>query len=139
MNNSPNNKVVKKITDRLELGNKTFAREIPIDGTYGIVESLEECLDLSIYLAAKLVELEEREPAEYKSYNLIQQRVDRDDYNERAKDSSRSGNPSSRSGNPVSDIDNSQSKLNYTKKEESNSSPQSWTVDLQAIRGNSSE
>lgn len=61
MSQGSNAKVLKKITDRLELGNTTFKREIPIDGTYGMVESLEECLDLSIYLAAKLVELEERE------------------------------------------------------------------------------
>ena len=85
MSNGSNAKVLKKITDRLSLGDTTFQREIPIDGTYGLIESLEECLDLSIYLAAKLVELEEREPAEFKSYNLIQQRVDRDDYNEREK------------------------------------------------------
>ena len=61
MSKGSNAKVLKKITDRLELGNITFKREIPIDGTYGMVESLEECLDLSIYLAAKLVELEEHE------------------------------------------------------------------------------
>ena len=61
MSKGSNAKVLKKITDRLELGNITFKREIPIDGTYGMVESLEECLDLSIYLAAKLVELEEQE------------------------------------------------------------------------------
>jgi len=91
MSNGSNAKVLKKITDRLLLGNTTFQREIPIDGTYGLIESLEECLDLSIYLAAKLVELEEREPLEYKSYNLksrwkqLQQRVDRDEYNEREK------------------------------------------------------
>ena len=61
MSEGSNAKVLKKITDRLSLGNTTFQREIPIDGTYGLIESLEECLDLSIYLAAKLVELEERE------------------------------------------------------------------------------
>ena len=59
-----NLKVLQKIQSRLELGNTTFNREIPIDGTYGLIESLEECLDLAIYLAAKIVELEEKNAKE---------------------------------------------------------------------------
>jgi hypothetical protein len=37
---------------------------MPIDGTYGMIESLEECLDLSLYLAAKIIELRDREDAQ---------------------------------------------------------------------------
>jgi|TARA_Y100001951_G_C11198357_1_gene215640 hypothetical protein len=55
-----NEKVVEKIKHRINIGNVTFRREMPIDGTYGLQESLEECLDLAIYLAAKLVEIDEK-------------------------------------------------------------------------------
>ena len=59
-NTSNNEKVMDKIESRMNIGNIRFKREMPIDGTYGIKESLEECLDLAIYLAAKLVEIDER-------------------------------------------------------------------------------
>jgi hypothetical protein len=56
--NTGNNKVVLDLIDhRLQQGNEKFGREIPIDGTYDLVEALEEALDLAIYLSSKIVEL----------------------------------------------------------------------------------
>ena len=53
---SSNERIVRLIKSRIELGNKRFKRDMPVDGTYGMIESLEECLDLSLYLAAKIIE-----------------------------------------------------------------------------------
>lgn len=58
---SSNERIIRLIRSRVELGNKRFKRDMPIDGTYGMIESLEECLDLSLYLAAKIIELRDKE------------------------------------------------------------------------------
>ena len=59
--NIGNNKVVLDLIDRrLEQGNKKFGREIPVDGTYDLVDALEEALDLAIYLSSKIIELRNR-------------------------------------------------------------------------------
>lgn len=58
---SSNERIVRLIKSRIELGNKRFKRDMPVDGTYGMIESLEECLDLSLYLAAKIIELRDKE------------------------------------------------------------------------------
>ena len=58
---SSNERIVRLIKSRIELGNKRFKRDMPVDGTYGMIESLEECLDLSLYLAAKIIELMDKE------------------------------------------------------------------------------
>ena len=56
--NTGNNKVVLDLIDhRLQQGNEKFGREIPIDGTYDLVEALEEALDLAIYLSSKIIEI----------------------------------------------------------------------------------
>ena len=59
--NIGNNKVVLDLIDhRLEEGNKKFGREIPVDGTYDLVDALEEALDLAIYVSSKIIELRNR-------------------------------------------------------------------------------
>ena len=58
---SSNERIVRLIKSRIELVNKRFKRDMPVDGTYGMIESLEECLDLSLYLAAKIIELRDKE------------------------------------------------------------------------------
>ena len=58
---SSNERIVRLIKSRIELGNKRFKRDMPVDGTYGMIDSLEECLDLSLYLAAKIIELRDKE------------------------------------------------------------------------------
>jgi len=58
-----NNRIIRLIKNRLELGNKTFKKEMPTDGTYKMIESVEECLDLALYLAAKIIELKDKEDA----------------------------------------------------------------------------
>ena len=55
-----NAKVIQKIQERLETGNETFNKEMPVDGTYTIREAIEEALDLSIYLSAHLIYIEDR-------------------------------------------------------------------------------
>jgi len=42
---------------RLHEGNATFSREMPLDGTYKMSESVEEGVDLIIYLSGKHIEL----------------------------------------------------------------------------------
>ena len=60
-NNVGNNQIVLELIERharrLEQGNQTFGREIPIDATYDLVEALEEALDASLYLATKIIQI----------------------------------------------------------------------------------
>ena len=65
-----NNKILKLIEERLELGERKYGHEnIPSDGRDFVKESLEEALDCAVYLAAKLVELEDR-----KLINIIKEK-----------------------------------------------------------------
>ena len=41
---------------RMELGNMTFGKQMPLDGTYSLKDALEEALDLSIYVAGVVLE-----------------------------------------------------------------------------------
>ena len=61
---SSNDRIIRLLKNRIELGNKKFKKDMPIDGTYGMIDSLEECLDLSLYLAAKIIELRDKEDAQ---------------------------------------------------------------------------
>jgi hypothetical protein len=58
---SNNASVMALIRKRLNQGNRKFGREMPIDGTYRLQDALEEALDLSIYLSAKILELKAEE------------------------------------------------------------------------------
>jgi hypothetical protein len=53
-----NNKILKLIEQRLLIGEKKYGNENVInDGRNFLKESLEEALDCSVYLAARLLEL----------------------------------------------------------------------------------
>ena len=54
-----NERVMKKIQERFDLGAKKYQNQIPINtGRDYMKESLEEILDLIIYIATKLVEMD---------------------------------------------------------------------------------
>ena len=55
MNN--NNQVLAFIAQRLDWAKKKHGNEMPLDGTYDLVDALEEALDLSIYLAAQIIHI----------------------------------------------------------------------------------
>tara|TARA_X000001382_G_C3165187_1_gene177629 strand:+ start:230 stop:712 length:483 start_codon:yes stop_codon:yes gene_type:complete len=68
--NDTNNKVIDLIKGRLELGQKKYGGSIPIRGEGGrdnLKESIEEVLDLAVYLGATLLELEEERRKEKQS------------------------------------------------------------------------
>jgi hypothetical protein len=53
-----NSEIQKLIAERLEKGRQTYGHELlPNAGYDWVQEALEEALDLSIYLSAKLVEI----------------------------------------------------------------------------------
>ena len=57
-----NKKILKLIEQRLLLGEKKYGHQNVInDGRDFLKESLEEALDCSVYLAARLLELDEKE------------------------------------------------------------------------------
>ena len=57
-----NKKILKLIEQRLLIGEKKYGNENVInDGRDFVKESLEEALDCSVYLAARLLELDEKE------------------------------------------------------------------------------
>ena len=57
-----NNKILQLIEQRLLIGEKKYGNENVInDGRDFLKESLEEALDCSVYLAARLLELDEKE------------------------------------------------------------------------------
>ena len=57
-----NKKILKLIEQRLLIGEKKYGHQNVInDGRDFIKESLEEALDCSVYLAARLLELDEKE------------------------------------------------------------------------------
>jgi hypothetical protein len=56
-----NDRVLALLRSRLELGQKKYGQDIPIQGENGrnnLKESIEESLDLSVYLTATLLELD---------------------------------------------------------------------------------
>ena len=56
-----NEKVVKLIADRLEVGQKKYGQDMQLrDGRDMIQESLEELLDACVYIATELIKLKER-------------------------------------------------------------------------------
>lgn len=53
--------IIKLIEDRLEMGKKQYGHELLENSGYDWVkEALEEALDLSIYVAARLVEIKKK-------------------------------------------------------------------------------
>jgi len=57
-----NKKILKLIEQRLLIGEKKYGHQNVInDGRDFLKESLEEALDCSVYLAARLLELDEKE------------------------------------------------------------------------------
>ena len=57
-----NKKILKLIEQRLLVGEKKYGHQNVInDGRDFLKESLEEALDCSVYLAARLLELDEKE------------------------------------------------------------------------------
>ena len=58
----PNEKVLNLVKERLELGQKKYGQDIPLKGEGGrdnLKESVEEILDLTVYLGAVLLEVKE--------------------------------------------------------------------------------
>jgi hypothetical protein len=59
---SVNDKILKLIKNRLEIGERKYGNQnIISNGRNFIQESLEEALDCSVYLAGKLIEISEKE------------------------------------------------------------------------------
>ena len=53
-----NDEIIKLISERLELGAKKYGKpNMEKDGRCFVTEALEEALDLSVYLAARLIEI----------------------------------------------------------------------------------
>ena len=58
---SMNERILKMIQERLEEGERKYGHEnVETDGRDFIVESLEEILDCSVYIAAKLIEIQSK-------------------------------------------------------------------------------
>ena len=58
---SMNERILKMIQERLEEGERKYGHEnVETDGRDFIVEALEEILDCSVYVAAKLIEIQTR-------------------------------------------------------------------------------
>ena len=56
-----NKKILKLIEERLLIGEQKYGNEnVATDGRDFVKESLEEALDCCVYLAAKIVEIDER-------------------------------------------------------------------------------
>jgi len=63
----PNDKVLNLVKERLELGQKKYGQDIPLKGEGGrdnLKESVEEILDLTVYLGAVLLEVKENRDKE---------------------------------------------------------------------------
>ena len=55
-----NQKILKLVEERLEEGKRKYGHEnVETDGRNFVVEALEEILDCCVYVAAKLVEIQE--------------------------------------------------------------------------------
>jgi|TARA_Y100000296_G_scaffold12934_1_gene14997 hypothetical protein len=51
-----NSQLLNLFSKRMELGNMTFGKQVPLDGTYSLKDALEEALDLSIYVGGVVLE-----------------------------------------------------------------------------------
>ena len=51
-----NSQLIDLFSKRMELGNMTFGKQMPLDGTYNLKDALEEALDLSIYVGGVVLE-----------------------------------------------------------------------------------
>ena len=51
-----NSQLIHLISKRMEIGNMTFGKQMPLDGTYSLKDALEEALDLSIYVGGVVLE-----------------------------------------------------------------------------------
>ena len=51
-----NSQLIHLLSKRMEIGNMTFGKQMPLDGTYSLKDALEEALDLSIYVAGVVLE-----------------------------------------------------------------------------------
>ena len=63
----PNDKVLNLVKERLKLGQKKYGQDIPLKGEGGrdnLKESVEEILDLTVYLGAVLLEVKENRDKE---------------------------------------------------------------------------
>lgn len=59
-----NQRVLELVKERLELGQKRYGQDIPLAGEGGrdnLKESIEEALDLVVYLTATLLEIYDKE------------------------------------------------------------------------------
>ena len=62
-----NERVLKFVKDRLDLGQSKYKQAIPLNGEGGrnnLKESLDEMFDLVVYLAAEILEMEDRKKKE---------------------------------------------------------------------------
>jgi len=51
-----------KIQNQLDKGAVTYGKEVPLDGSRNhLLDALEEVLDCSVYIAAKIVEIKQME------------------------------------------------------------------------------
>jgi len=67
-----NNKIIKLIEKRLLIGEKKYGHEnVASDGRDFEKEALEEALDCAVYLAAKLIEINDK-----KLINIIKEKKD---------------------------------------------------------------
>lgn len=60
---STNARVLALLKDRIEMGQKKYGQDIPVNGENGrnnLKEAIEEATDMSIYLSATLIELEDK-------------------------------------------------------------------------------
>ena len=60
---STNARVLALLKERVELGQKKYGQDIPVNGENGrnnLKESIEEATDMCIYLSATLIELEDK-------------------------------------------------------------------------------
>ena len=51
-----NSQLIHLLSKRMEIGNMTFGKQMPLDGTYSLKDALEEALDLSIYVGGVVLE-----------------------------------------------------------------------------------
>lgn len=59
-----NSEILRLIESRMEKGRRQYGHGLLVDGGYDWVqEALEEALDLSIYVAARLVEIQKKDVA----------------------------------------------------------------------------
>jgi|TARA_R100000781_G_scaffold93029_1_gene57719 hypothetical protein len=67
---SENNKIIKLIEERLQVGKKEYGTELnPLDGRDWMKEALEELLDATVYLATKLRQLKKLEETNERKEN----------------------------------------------------------------------